>query len=162
MRFKSGMPSAAFGFMLALTVFASTALAAGKVVLIDKFINGTGTMTMMTYFDPSLKIDRKIGIIVVLHEGAENSVAVAQDDVQSFMNLWLKAVTLQSGSWQDVGQFNDAAHSKLAMRAVPGVSFVISSPAKGSVTYLVPRADMDRFTAALRKMQASLTNQASE
>jgi hypothetical protein len=76
------------------------------------------------------------------------------------VELWTKAVKAQSGSWKVVGSMaetetSDVSH--LTVSAGPEVKFVISSPRKGTVTYLLPKDDMAGFEKALYQVKDFLS-----
>ena len=81
------------------------------------------------------------------------------------MTLWNKAVAAQSATWKSVGAFTDtsgAGSSTLNLKAGSGVIFVVSSPTKGTVTYVLSRAGLNRLGADLRKVQTSLVDKAAQ
>jgi hypothetical protein len=76
------------------------------------------------------------------------------------IELWTKAVKAQSGSWKVVGSMaetetSDVSH--LTVTAGSGVKFVISSPQKSTVTYVLPKNDMAGFEKALYQVKDFLS-----
>ena len=79
----------------------------------------------------------------------------------SLIDLWTKAVKAQSRSWKVVGSMvemetSDVSHL-LTVSAGPGVKFAISSPKKGTATYVLSKEDMAGFEKALHQVKDFLS-----
>ena len=72
------------------------------------------------------------------------------------IDLWSKAVKVQSDSWKIIGSMKETETSDpslLTISAGPGIKFVINSPRKGSVTYVLSKDDLARFAGTLYRVK---------
>jgi len=153
-----------FGLAFGLLFFASVAQAETKPTYIDTFTDGSNKFYVMTYFDPT-KVPKKIALLGIQNGTRRNSITLFPDDWSTLFTLWTKAEAAQSNSWQDVGEINekgDSADVTLKIRAGRGMTFLVSEPSAGILTFLLSTANIARFDAAVRRVKDSLADQTSE
>jgi hypothetical protein len=137
---------------------------AGTVTFALRLGDASSGLDVATYFDPT-SMPHKVGLLHIRTSAGQNSIAFKADDWRAAQDLWAKAVAAQSTSWHTVGTYDETGTtdpSVLTISAGVGVNVVISSPAKGAVTYTVAPSDMGSLGATLQKVQESLANQSSE
>jgi|HubBroStandDraft_1064217.scaffolds.fasta_scaffold03951_2 hypothetical protein len=157
------------GLIFALVAFPAFA---GGITYVDKIENGGGVLKVATYFDAT-GTRQKIGLIGISIPGNPNiSIAFTAQEWHTLSDLWAEAVAANfvatfrgQTKWQTVGTFNETNTddpSVLTMSAGQGVQLVISSPAKGSKTFVVSPETLTRVNDDLKRTQTSLNNQDSE
>jgi hypothetical protein len=166
MLWKLRIAETLLAFALLLSV--SNAWADGKLTAIDNFTDSSSNeLGVYTFFEPDATgpDSKKVALLGIKNGARRISIAFDPEDWPALISLWTKAVAAQSNSWHDVGVYVETGTSDvstLKMSAGPGVTFLISSPAKGIETYLLSATDMTRFNAAVQKAQHSLANQTSD
>ena len=160
------------GLIVILTVSVSLfipPLQAGmQLDIVGKFQDADLELDVATVFDPEVEASRSkvalLGIVTPSRQGIatplRNSFSFRLEEWLSLIALWMKAVNAQSDSWKVVGSMaemetSDVSH--LTVSAGPGVKFVISSPRKGTVTYVLPKDDMAGFEKALYQVKNFLS-----
>jgi hypothetical protein len=167
MSWKLGSEWIARALTIGLVLSVSGAHAGGKTAVVDVLTNGTSMLRITIYTNPDIRYPnlRQFAVIAIAEGVRINSIAFDAADWSTMMTLWNKAVAAQSATWKGVGAFTDtsgADSSTLNLKAGSGVTFAVSSPTKGTVTYVLPRADLNRLGADLLKVKTSLANKTVE
>ena len=77
-------------------------------------------------------------------------------ELQGFTTVANKAIVVQSANWKVIGTMTEQETtdvSQLTISAGPGVSFMISSPKSGTVSYALDRKDAGRFDKAVLQVR---------
>ncbi len=139
-----------------LAVMASPVRAEGKLEIVETLTKGNTRLTVAHYTDPSAaKSKSKVGLIGIASPGS-NSFAFNQAEWAQLIELCEKAIRTKSAGWTRVGAMTETETedvSRLTVSAGPGISFVISSPKAGTVSYIVPEADLPRLRKGLRQVK---------
>jgi hypothetical protein len=160
------------GLIVVLTVSVSLfipPLQAGmQLDIVGKFQDADLELDVATVFDPEVEASRSkvalLGIVTPSRRGiatpSRNSFSFRLEEWLSLIALWTKAVKAQSDSWKFVGSMtetesSDASH--LTVSAGRGVKFVISSPKKGTITYVLSRDDIAGFEKVLHRVKDFLS-----
>jgi hypothetical protein len=164
---KSGSGRFALALILGVLLCLSSARAGGKITVVDVLSNSSGMLRLTTSFDPNMSYPnlRKFAVIAIAQGTHINSIAFDAGDWATMTVLWNKAVAAHPATWQSVGAFTDtsgADSSTLNLKAGSGVTLVLSSPTRGTVTYVLVPVDLERFGADMRKVQRSLASQNAE
>ena len=78
------------------------------------------------------------------------------DEWLSMIDLWNKSIVVQSANWKVIGTMTEKETtdvSQLTVSAGPGVSFMITSPKSGTVSYALDRKDAARFDKAILQVR---------
>jgi len=141
-------------FALALLLPLAPALAAGQLVIIGKFNSGGNEFDFGQYTEIGSK--NKIAIVSIAIRSGRTSVSVEAKEWGSFAELWQKAQSVRSASWQPVGSFKETGTTEAALLTVsagPGVQLAITGN-KGPFTFVLLPGDYARFDAAVKQMAA--------
>ena len=153
-----------YGLIIVLTVSLSLftwPLQAGvQLDIVAKFQNADLELDVVTVIDSEVEASRSKVALLGIANPSRSSFSFRLEEWLLLVELWTKAVKAQSGSWKVVGSMaemetSDVSH--LTVSAGPGVKFVISSPRKGTVTYLLPKDDMAGFEKALYQVKDFLS-----
>jgi hypothetical protein len=85
-----------------------------------------------------------------------SSFSFKREEWLLLIDLWSKTVKVQSDSWKIIGSMKETETSDpslLTISAGPGIKFVINSPRKGSVTYVLSKDDLARFAGTLYRVK---------
>ena len=160
------------GLMIVLTVSVSLfvpPLQAGmQLDIVGKFQDADLELDVATVFDSEVEASRSkvalLGIVTPSRPGIatplRNSFSFRLDGWLSLIVLWTKAVKAQSDSWKFVGSMTETESSDvshLTVSAGRGVKFVISSPKKGTATYVLSRDDIAGFEKVLHRVKDFLS-----
>jgi hypothetical protein len=128
---------------------------AGSLDVIASFTNKPSQLDVATYTDPNQK-PSTVGLLGISHS---NSIAFGAADWKALIDLVRKAAAeAPSTAWTVVGSLKDAAKdvSTLTISSGPGLRFVISSAKGGTVTHILPKADIPRLEKALLQVRDNL------
>jgi len=124
--------------------------AAGSLDVVASFTAGPSQLDVATFTDPNQK-PSKVGLLGISHS---NSIAFGAADWKSLVDLVHKAAT-----WTEAGSLKDVSKdvSTLTVSSGPGLRFVISSAKGGTVTHILPKADIGRLEKALSQVSDALS-----
>jgi hypothetical protein len=128
---------------------------AGSLDVIASFTNKPSQLDVATYTDPNQK-PSTVGLLGISHS---NSIAFGAADWKALIDVVRKAAAeAPSTAWTVVGSLKDAAKdvSTLTISSGPGLRFVISSAKGGTVTHILPKADIPRLEKALLQVRDNL------
>jgi hypothetical protein len=142
--------------------------ATGQLDVVAKFQRPSLQLDVATYVDPDAEApDGKVGLIGFASGGVRNSIALRPDEWIALVSLWAKATRMQSPrSWRTVGALTEKTGgdaTRVTVLAGSGVKVALISAKGAGMTYLVSRAEVPRFGAAIRQVLATLApDQASQ
>jgi hypothetical protein len=130
--------------------------AAGSLDVVASFTAGPSQLDVATFTDPNQK-PSKVGLLGISHS---NSIAFGAADWKSLVDLVHKAAgATTSATWTEAGSLKDVSKdvSTLSVSSGPGLRFVISSAKAGTVTHILPKADIVRLEKALSQVSDALS-----
>jgi hypothetical protein len=152
---RAGLPGLA-AIVLALALAAPLG-AKGQLEVVAKFQQASLELDLATYVDPEFAAPgNRMAVLGFATGPVRNSFTLRPDDWTSLTDLWAKAARMQSRNWRPVGSLTEKSPgdpARLTVSAGLGVKIGISSPKGASMTYLVGKADMPRFEAALSQVR---------
>jgi hypothetical protein len=136
-------------------------LAKGRLDVVAKFQRPSLELDIATYIDPDAEMPAgKVGLIGLASGGVRNSIALRPDEWGVLVELWAKATRMQSPrSWRTVGSLTEKSAgdpARVTVLAGHGIKVAVTSPKGAGMTYLVTKADMPRFEAAIRQVMEIL------
>ncbi len=135
-----------------LAFMASPVRAEGKLEIVEKFAKGNTELSVAHFTDPSLeKSKSKVGLIGIASP-SRNSFAFDQAEWAKLIELCDKAIRTKSTGWTQIGSMTETGTedvSQLTVSGGPGISFVISSPKAGTVSYVIATGDVPRLKKGL-------------
>jgi hypothetical protein len=147
----------AAAFAAALALSGSPLLAKGEIEILAKFQQSSLELDVGTYTDPEFDAPgNKVGLIGFASGAVRNSFTLRAEDWGALTDLWAKAARMQSRNWRVVGSLSEkgtAEIARLTFTAGQGVRIAITSTKGASMSYLVAKADMARFEAAIRQVK---------
>src|SRR5262249_46484086 len=135
-----------FALVIGATLAIQSAHAEGKLNTIEQFKTGSSELMVATFTDQEKGKTTKVGLLGTASPH-RNSFALKLDDWLAMIDLWNKSIVVQSSTWKVTGTMTETDTSdvsQLTVSAGPGVSFMITSPKSGSVTYALDRKDAGR------------------
>lgn len=133
-----------------------------KIDVVARFQVANLQLDVATYTDPdSAGPDNKVALIGIVNSPLRNSISFHRNEWVSLIEIWTKAVAVQSDAWTVVNSMSEAGtgdNSRLTVSAGPGVRFVIASSKEGAVSYNLSKADAVRFERALNRVKDLLWN----
>jgi hypothetical protein len=153
---------------VSVSLFIPPLQAGMQLDIVGKFQNADLELDVATVFDSEVEASRSkvalLGIVTPSQRGvatpSRSSFSFRLEEWLSLIALWMKAVNAQSDSWKVVGSMTETETSDvshLTVSAGRGVKFVISSPKKGTVTYVLSRDDIAGFEKALHRVKDFLS-----
>jgi len=133
----------------------NSAQAEGKLNTVEQFKLGNSELAVTTYIEQDKSATTKVGLLSIASP-SRNSFAFKLDAWLSMIALWNKAIVVQSANWKVIGTMTEqetTGVSQLTISAGPGVSFMISSPKSGTVSYALDRKDAGRFDKAVLQVR---------
>jgi hypothetical protein len=124
-----------------------------KLTTIAKY-EGAGGQVQVGAF---IANDQRVGVLGV-SSVRRASIALAKEEWTGFLELWQQARAVKSATWQTVGTVKETGlkePSTLTVMGGPGVQFTIAD-ARGSFTVAVPKNELNRLDASLRKVSLFL------
>src|SRR5260370_35579951 len=106
------------------------------------------SVDVVTVIDSEVEASRNKVALLGIATPSRSSFSFRLKEWLSLIDLWTKAVKAQSGSWKVVGSMEETETSDvshLTVSAGPGVKVVISSPKKGTVTFVLSMENMTGF-----------------
>jgi hypothetical protein len=153
-----------YGSIIVLTVglslFTWPLQARVQLDIVAKFQNADLELDVVTVVDSEVEASRSKVALLGIASPARSSFSFRLQEWLLLIELWTKVVKTQSGSWKVVGSMAEKETSDvsdLTVSAGPGVKFVISSPKKSTVTYVLPKNDMASFEKALHQVKEFLS-----
>ena len=139
-------------------VYPVSLLAKGQIEVVAKFQRPNLELDVATYSDPEFESPgNKIGLLGFASGPVRNSFSLRGEEWTQLTDLWAKATRMQSRKqWRTVGTLSErgtAEVSRLTLSAGQGVRLAITSPKGASMAFLVGRADMARFEAAIAQVK---------
>ena len=134
---------------LAISLIAGPA-SAGSLDVVASFTAKVSQLDVATFTDPNQK--STVGLLGI---SKSNSIAFGADQWKSLIELVHKAAAASApAAWTEVGSMKDVAKdvATLTVSSGPGLRFVISSAKGGSVTHILPKADIARLEKALQQV----------
>lgn len=128
---------------------------AGSLDVIASFTAKSSQLDVATYADPNQKVS-KVGLLGISHS---DSIAFNAADWKALIELVHKAAAeAPSAAWTVVGSLKDTATdvSTFTVSSGPGLRFVISSAKAGTVSHILPKADIPRLEKALLQVRDNL------
>jgi hypothetical protein len=131
---------------LAASLIAGPALA-GSLDVIASFTAKSSQLDVATFTDPNQK-PSTVGLLGISHS---NSIAFGAAQWKSLIDLVHKAAGTNSTAWTETGSIKDVSKdvATLTVSSGPGLRFVISSAEGGTVTHILPKADIARLEKAM-------------
>jgi hypothetical protein len=130
---------------------------AGSLDVVASFTAKTSQLDVATYTDPNQK-PSTVGLLGISHS---NSIAFGANQWKSLIELVHKASAAGTNStaWTETGSIKDVSKdvATLTVSSGPGLRFVISSAKGGTVTHILPKADMARLEKALAQVSDALS-----
>jgi hypothetical protein len=149
-----------YGLIMVLTVSFSvlTAPLQARVQLdiVAKFRNAGMELDVVTVVDWEVEAAKSKVALLGIATPSRSSFSFRGEDWLLLIDLWSKAVKAQSDSWKIIGSMKETETSDaslLTISAGPGIKFVIDSPRKGLVTYVLSKDDLARFAGALYRVK---------
>jgi hypothetical protein len=137
---------------LSLVLFASPLLAGLEYA--QKFVTGNTEFGIVTYTNPTT--DEKIGLLGIA-SSTRISMAFKRSEWSKLISLCNKAININATTWVVVGTMsepNNADVAQLTISAGPGVTFTITTPKRGTNSYVVQKKDYPLLQSALLKVEA--------
>jgi hypothetical protein len=146
--------------VLGLSLYNWPLQAGVQLDIVARFHNADLEFDVVTVIDSEVEAPRNKVALLGIATPSRSSFSFRLKEWLSLIDLWTKVVKAQSGSWKVVGSMvetgtSDVSH--LTVSAGPGVKFVISSPKKGTVTYILSTEDMADFEKALLQVKEFLS-----
>ena len=151
---------ALLGALVTLGLAASLLIAgpalAGSLDVIASFTAKASQLDVATFTDPNQK-PSTVGLLGISHS---NSIAFGATQWKSLIDLVHKAAGTNSAAWTEAGSMKDVSKdvATLTVSSGPGLRFVISSAKGGTVTHILPKADIARLEKALAQVSDALSN----
>ena len=139
---------------LAASLIAGPA-SAGSLDVIASFTAKASQLDVATFTDPNQK--STVGLLSISHS---NAIALGADRWKSLVELVHKAAAATApAAWTEVGSIKDVSKdvATLTVSGGPGLRFVISSAKGGTVTHILPKADIARLEKTLLQVSDSLS-----
>jgi hypothetical protein len=146
--------------VLGLSLYSWPLQAGMQLDIVAKFHNADLEFDVVTIIDSETEAPRNKVALLGIVTPSRSSFSFRLKEWLSLIDLWTKAVKAQSDSWKVVGSMVETETSDvsdLTVSAGLGIKFVISSPKKGTVTYVLSKEDMARFEKALLKVKEFLS-----
>ena len=141
--------------------------AKGQLDVVAKFEQPSLELDVATYIDPELEAPvGRIGLLGLASGSVRNSFALRGDEWGALVDLWTKAARMGWRKyWRTVGTLTERDNgdpSRLTILAGMGVKIVVISPKGAGMSYVIAKADVPRFTAALNQVKQILTAGAAQ
>lgn len=130
--------------------------AAGSLNVVASFTAKTSQLDVATFADPNQK-PSTVGLLSISHS---NTIALGAGDWKSLIDLVHKAAAATApATWTEVGSIKDVSKdvATLTVSSGPGLRFVISSAKGGTITHILPKADIARLEKALAQVSDVLS-----
>jgi hypothetical protein len=139
---------------LAISLIAGPA-SAGSLDVVASFTAKVSQLDVATFTDPNQK--STVGLLSISHS---NAIALGADRWKSLVELVHKAAAATApAAWTEVGSIKDVSKdvATLTVSSGPGLRFVISSAKGGTLTHILPKADIARLEKALQQVADRLS-----
>ena len=148
--FRRALLGALVAANLGASLIARPALA-GSLDVVASFTAKVSQLDVATYTDPNQQ-SSTVGLLNISHS---NAIALGAAQWKSLIELVHKAAAASApAAWTEVGSMKDVSKdtATLTVSSGPGLRFVISSARGGSVTHILPKADIARLEKALQQV----------
>jgi hypothetical protein len=142
-----------FAVLLALgLVLGASPLLAG-LEFVHKFVTGNTELDVATY----TKGNEKVGLLGI--KSSKNiSIALEASEWGQLISLCNKAVKISATTWIVVGTMSEGSKTddptQMSISAGPGLNIILTSPKKGSYSYILQKTDYPQLQGALQKVKA--------
>ena len=139
----------------------STQTAAARSIS-ERFETNGAVLIVSTFHEPKEPPPNKLGVIGIIDGKRRNSFVFGVDQLQSFLDLWMKASAFVfdteklAGTLAEKGTDDDL---HLVLIGGQDVTFVLASRQHGVLKVALRRADVGRFEKAIRLIEAFLQEQ---
>jgi hypothetical protein len=141
---------------------AGSVSATGRLDVVAKFQQPSLELDVATYIDPAIEAPTgKVGLLGLASGSVRNSFALHGEEWGALTVLWAKATRMQSRNWRTVGTLTEKGSgdvSRLTILAGLGVRIVVTSAKGAGLTYVIAKADMPRFGAAINQVKEMLAS----
>jgi hypothetical protein len=123
---------------------------AGSLDVVASFTAKVSQLDVATFTDPNQK--STVGLLNISHS---NAIVLGADRWKSLVELVHKAAAATApAAWTEVGSIKDVSKdtATLTLSSGPGLRFVISSAKGGTLTHILPKADIARLEKALQQV----------
>ena len=149
-----------YGLIMVLTVsfsvLSAPLQARVQLDIVAKFRNAGMELDVVTVVDWEVEAAKSKVALLGIATPSRSSFSFRREDWLLLIDLWSKAVKAQSDSWKIIGSMKETETSDaslLTISAGPGIKFVIDSPRKELVTYVLSKDDLARFAGALYRVK---------
>jgi hypothetical protein len=148
--------------VLALSFFALASPLQARIELdvLAKFENAGIELDIVTLVDSDVEVAKSKVALIGITKPSRSSFSFRREEWLLLIDLWAKAVKTQSGSWKIIGWIKETETSDpslLTISAGPGIKFVIDSPSKGLVIFILSQDDLARFAGTLYRVKEFFT-----
>jgi hypothetical protein len=129
---------------------------AGSLDVVASFTAKPSQLDVATFADPNQK-PSTVGVLSISHS---NTIALGAADWKSLIDLVHKAAAATApAAWTEAGSIKDVSKdvATLTVSSGPGLRFVIASAKGGTVTHILPKADIARLEKALAQVSGALS-----
>ena len=150
-----------YGMIMVLTVSFSALTfplqARVQLDIVAKFRNLGIELDVVTVVDSEVEASKSKVALLGIATPLRSSFSFRREEWLLLIDLWSKAVKVQSDSWKIIGSMKETEtwddDSLLTISAGPGIKFVINSSRKGLVTYVLSKDDLARFAGTLYRVK---------
>jgi hypothetical protein len=125
--------------------------------IVAKFRNLGIELDVVTVVDSEVEASKSKVALLGIATPLRSSFSFRREEWLLLIDLWSKAVKVQSDSWKIIGSMKETEtwddDSLLTISAGPGIKFVINSSRKGLVTYVLSKDDLARFAGTLYRVK---------
>jgi hypothetical protein len=125
--------------------------------IVAKFRNLGIELDVATVVDSEVEASKSKVALLGIATPLRSSFSFRREEWLLLIDLWSKAVKVQSDSWKIIGSMKETEtwddDSLLTISAGPGIKFVINSSRKGLVTYVLSKDDLARFAGTLYRVK---------
>jgi hypothetical protein len=150
-----------YGMIMVLTVSFSALTfplqARVQLDIVAKFRNLGIELDVVTVVDSEVEASKSKVALLGIATPLRSSFSFRREEWLLLIDLWSKAVKVQSDSWKIIGSMKETEtwddDSLLTISAGPGIKFVINSSRKGVVTYVLSKDELARFAGTLYRVK---------
>ena len=150
-----------YGMIMVLTVSFSALTfplhARVQLDIVAKFRNLGIELDVVTVVDSEVEASKSKVALLGIATPLRSSFSFRREEWLLLIDLWSKAVKMQSDSWKIIGSMKETEtsddNSLLTISAGPGIKFVINSSRKGVVTYVLSKDELARFAGTLYRVK---------
>jgi hypothetical protein len=142
--------------IVSFSVLPSPLHARVQLDIVAKFRNAGMDLDVLTVVDSEVEAAKSKVALLGIATPLRSSFSFRREDWLLLIDLWSKAVKAQSDSWKIIGSMKETETSQVSLLTIsagPGIKFVIGSPQKGFVTYILSKDDFARFAGTLYRVK---------